>query len=73
MPSDKKTAKRKPSPAKKKALSLRECTVLRFCCNDRIDRIKGPGVASSYGLNLAMIEEIRALFLKLTGYPLDQE
>ena len=65
--------KKKPSPQ----LSLAECTVLRFCCNARIDQLKSTLVAgvdpSSDLSEIAEVRKVRALFEKLTGYPLDRE
>lgn len=63
-------AKKKPSPVR--GLTLAECTTLRQCCNTRIEAIKDlyTGRAGEE-VNKANVEKVKALFLKLTGYPLD--
>lgn len=52
------------------SLTLRECTVLRRCCDARIKQLReGP---RQFTLT-EQIAEVRQLFEKLTGHPLYDE
>ncbi len=56
------------------SLSLRECTVLRQCCDARIAQIQKPReLGQGVAANAAMVAEVTALFEKLTGHPLNTE
>ena len=70
-PASKKRALKKLAGVLKTNLSLRECTLLRLCFTTRVAQIerKQAGV-EDYGVVKASVDEIEALFKKLTGYPL---
>ena len=56
------------------SLSLRECTVLRQCCDARLEQIKKPRELGQGVLaDAVMASEVLALFEKLTGHPLNTE
>ncbi len=59
---------------KKSAISLREATILRRLCEDRIahlERVISRCAGSLYpAIHAREIDEIGALFKKLTGFPL---
>lgn len=62
-------------------LSLRECTVLRQCCDARLAQIAQTALADAGArptgpgplLRAGRVNEVKDLFRKLTGHPLDTE
>lgn len=62
----------KPTEKHKPLISLKEATVLRFCCYARIAELKAKAERSGVKLD-AEVAEIRDLFEKLTTYPLGDE
>jgi|SRR5467141_200626 len=59
---------------KSRTITLRDCTVLRNLCNDRIQKMQKAQAAGDLwpAIWAAQIEEIEVLFQKVTGYPFEE-